>query len=69
MSIFYDELTPLYHLIFQDWDARTPPKKMALDFCSTKFRRKRFWICGRLIFFGQFHWKIERLLTIDKHGE
>jgi len=21
MSIFYDELTPLYHLIFQDWDA------------------------------------------------
>jgi hypothetical protein len=34
----------------------TPPKKMALDFCSMKFRRKRFWICGRLIFFGQLHW-------------
>jgi Diguanylate cyclase, GGDEF domain len=33
-----------------------PLKKSTLAFCSMKLRWNRFWICGRLIFFGQLHW-------------
>jgi hypothetical protein len=33
------------------WPAFERP--IGAPFCSIKFRRNRFWICGRLIFFGQ----------------
>src|SRR5215468_12293094 len=35
----------------------TLPIRTMLVWVEMKARRNRFWICGRLIFLGQFHWK------------
>ena len=44
----------------------TPPMNTTLAKSSRNFRRKRFWIWARLIFFGQFHWNCSSDFA---HGE
>src|SRR5262249_22333515 len=42
--------------------------KTTLVLEATKARRNRFWICGRLIFFGQVHSKSSMVLRMGKRA-
>src|ERR1700681_3182194 len=46
----------------------TLPIRTMLVWVAMKARRNRFWICGRLIFLGQLHWKSSRDLSTGKRA-
>src|SRR5580693_5947054 len=46
----------------------TFPIRTILVWLAMKARRNRFWICWRLIFLGQLHWKSSRVLSTGKRA-
>src|SRR5271169_6782759 len=46
----------------------TFPIRTMLVWLAMKARRNRFWICWRLIFLGQLHWKSSRVLSTGKRA-
>src|SRR5271169_788453 len=46
----------------------TLPIRTTLVWVAMKARRNRFWICGRLIFLGQLHWKSSSDLSTGKRA-